>query len=104
MTSVITEEGEIGKMVRTDTYKEIVDLKTRCDVTWQDLADRLKMKYGQNVIDAAHRGTLPANFVQLAEALGYDIEIRFIQRPHDMKEFVWKVSPGRKYNRKDPEA
>lgn len=92
-------------MVRTDTYKEIVDLKTRCDVTWQDLADRLGMKYGQNVIDAAHRGTLPANFVQLAEALGYDIEIRFVQRPHDMKEFVWKVSPGRKYNRKpDPEA
>lgn len=104
MTTIAQWVKKGGKMVRTDTYKEIVDLKTRNDVTWQDLADRLGMKYGQNVIDAAHRGTLPANFVQLAEALGYDIEIRFVQRPHDMKEFVWKVSPGRKYSMKEPEA
>ena len=64
-------------MVRTDTYKEIVDLKTRCDVTWQDLADRLQMKYGQNVIDAAHRGTLP--LVYDGKMTATDIVVRYTE-------------------------
>lgn len=84
-------------MIKTDTYKLILDEKIRNDLTWQDLADMLHIKNAQNVIDAAHRGNLSDSYVKLAEALGCDIVISLVKRPHDITQFIWKVSPGRKY-------
>lgn len=83
-------------MVLTDTYQMIIDRKEACGVTWQEIADRSGIRYAQNVIDAARRGTLAPSFVNIADALGCDIEISLKPRPRDPKEFVWKVSKGRK--------
>lgn len=88
-------------MVLSDTYKLILEQKTRKDMTWHDLAEKLNYKYDQNVMDAARRGNLSDSFVKLAEALGCDIVITLKDRPSDPKEFSWKVSAGRKYARKD---
>ena len=88
-------------MVLTDTYKLILEQKTRQDLTWEDLAERTGIKHDQNVMDAARRGKLPQSYVKLAEALNCDIEINLKPRPTDPKEFIWKVSSGRKYERKD---
>ena len=67
-------------MVLNDTYSDIVAVKVKKEVTWEDLRADLGLTYSQSVIDAAHRGNLPASFVDLAEALGYDIEIRLVER------------------------
>ena len=83
-------------MLLTDTYAEIIRLKARNDLTWQELAERIGTAYPQNVMDAAHRGKLPDNFIKLAEVLGADVEIVFKPRPMDPKEFCWKISKGRK--------
>lgn len=87
-------------MVSTDPYRLIMERKEELDLTWQDLADRLRIKYPQNVMDAARRGNLPDSYVKLAEALGCDIVIQLKPRPSDPKAFAWKVSRGRKYDRK----
>lgn len=69
-------------------------------MTWDQLADIMGYKYSQNVMDAARRGNLSDSFVKLAEALGCDIVIELKPRPSNPKEFSWKISPGRKYERK----
>lgn len=87
-------------MVLTDTYKLIIERKERVDMTWQDLAEKLRQKYAQNVMDAARRGTLAESYVKLAEALGCDIVIELKPRPSDPKAFSWKISSGRHYDGK----
>ncbi len=67
-------------MVLNDTYSDIIALKVRRGVTWEELRRATNTVYLQNVMDAAHRGNLPQSFVALAEALGADIEIKLVER------------------------
>lgn len=83
-------------MVLTDTYQLIVDRKEAVSMTWQEIGERSGIGYAQNVIDAARRGTLAPSFVKVADALDCDIEIILKPRPTDPKEFVWRVSKGRR--------
>lgn len=83
-------------MVLTDTYQLIIDRKEAVAMTWQEIGERSGIGYAQNVIDAARRGTLAPSFVNVAEALGCDIVITLKPRPADPKEFLWKVSKGRR--------
>ncbi|MBO5662619.1 MAG: helix-turn-helix transcriptional regulator [Alphaproteobacteria bacterium] len=66
-------------MVLNDTYADIIAIKVWRNLTWDEIASRMGMQYLQNAIDAAHRGNLPENFVKLAEVLGCDIEINFVE-------------------------
>lgn len=68
-------------MVLNDTYADIIALKVERGLTWEELRDRIGTKYAQNVMDAAHRGELAKSFVDLADALGADIEIKLVRRP-----------------------
>ena len=67
-------------MVLNDTYADVIAVKVRENLTWEEIADRMGVRFSQNVMDAAHRGNLPESFVKLAEVLGYDVEINLIRR------------------------
>ena len=67
-------------MVLNDTYSDVVALKVHRNLTWEEISDRMNIRFSQNVIDAAHRGNLPDSFVKLVETLGYDIEIQYKNR------------------------
>lgn len=67
-------------MLLNDTFADIVSAKVQQNLTWEEIAKRMNVRYSQNVIDASHRGNLADSYIELAEALGYDVEIRLVMR------------------------
>lgn len=70
-------------MMLTDTYEIIQYRKNALGLTWTDIAEKMGIRYMQNAMDAARRGTLPENFVRLCDALGCDVAV--VLFPHDLK-------------------
>ncbi len=90
-------------MLKNDPKREILAHKARLDLSWTDIAERMGAAYRQSPQQMAECGSPSSGFIRLAEALECDVEVKLIPRPHDPKQFVWKVSPGRKYRGKGTE-
>lgn len=73
-------------MLITNTYDLIQARKNDLAMTWTDIAEKMGILHMQNAMDAARRGTLPDNFVKLAEALDCDIEVRLVPRKVEVPE------------------
>lgn len=66
-------------MVRTDIEKLVIAGKRLAGKTWEDVAEKIGTG-APNVVAAVQRPQFNHRFIDITEALGYDIEVRLVPR------------------------
>lgn len=69
-------------MIITNTFDAYMQAKNESGKSWSEIAEFCKMTV-PNTIQAVKRKQFNYKYVLAAQALGYDIEVRFV--PHDRK-------------------
>lgn len=78
MAIAVMAKGE-PTMLLTDTEALIFSAKTLCGMTWPEIGEKAGIR-PSNAINALRGKQVNDSFVRIAEALGFDVEIRLVVR------------------------